>query len=790
MSYPSAPSHRRHEHYAGQGAGVARMRRRKDIQSRALVTLVAVAALAAPGQANAATGSLSGATLNVNSGTESSDLTLTTSGSTYVLADASADVAAGSGCTQTTDTPKRVICPAGGVTAIGAVLNSGDDRLDTSAVALTTSVNSGAGADHVVTGGGADAINGDLDDDSLDGGLGNDNLIGGGGGDVLTYASHTANVTVNLGSNQQSAQTTGNGQSGENDTVLQFEHMLGGQGNDTLTGDGNDNFISGGLGSDTIASGGGSDYVGYWERADDVTVQLGQGAPGTGGATAGGESDVIGTDIQNAMGGTGDDLLIGNSSANALWGGWSAGAAGVDGDDVLRGKGGADFLWGDEGNDTADYSDKTSLQPVTATLDGTANDGTAGESDQIYTDVESVTGGAGNDNLTGSAGPNTLRGNGGDDTITASGGDDVLDGGTGADALNGGTGIDAADYSARTGDLSIDNDGLADDAGEGDNVKIDVENITGGSGNDTLVGSSVANVLDGGPGNDTLRGGLAGDTFAGGAGTDTVDYSDKASVTASIDGAANDAGEADNVGTDVENLTGTGGVDNLTGDGDANGLSGAGGNDTLNGAGGDDNLQGGTGADTLNGGAGSDTADYADKGIALSISLDGVANDPDGDTIAADVESATGGSAGDTIAGNAGANVLTGGAGADSIDAGLGADVVAAGDGDDAIAARDGVVDTIACGTGSDSGLADTDDVLAGDCESTLEKPAPPAPQPPAEDPPAVTQPPAQDPPAVTQPPTGDDTTGDDTTGDDDHGEGRGSGRHHHARGHAAVGPG
>ena len=115
------------------------------------------------------------------------------------------------------------------------------------------------GNDRVVTGAGADAINGDLDDDYLDGGPGNDNLIGGSGGDTLAYASHTAGVTVNLGTNQQTTQTTGNGQSGENDLVAQFEYVLGGSGNDTLTGDGNGNFISGGLGGDVINGGAGSD---------------------------------------------------------------------------------------------------------------------------------------------------------------------------------------------------------------------------------------------------------------------------------------------------------------------------------------------------------------------------------------------------------------------------------------------------------------------------------------------------------------------------------------------------
>jgi Ca2+-binding RTX toxin-like protein len=722
------------------------------ITRRTIAALGTAAALAVPAQAGAATASLSGATLNVNSGSEASDVTVTISGPNFVVSDAGADVAAGTACVQTGDSPKKVTCPTAGVTAVGAVLNGEVDKLDTSAVPLNTNVNSGAGADKVTTGSGADALNGDVDDDALDGGLGNDNLIGGGGGDTLVYTSHAASVTAHLGANQQSTPTTGNGQSGENDMAVQFEYLQGGSGNDTLTGDGNDNFISGGLGNDTINGGAGHDYVGYWERTESVTVQLGQGGPGAGGVSAGGETDVIATDIESAMGGSGDDVIVGNDSDNVLWGGWSSTTAGLDGNDILRGKGGSDYLWGDEGVDTADYSDKTSAQPVTATLDGSANDGTSGEGDTIYDDVESITGGAGADNLSGNTGPNTIRGGAGNDTINAFGGDDVIDGGTGGDSFTGGPGIDRADYSSRGNDLTIDLDGVADDAGEGDNVKTDVEHVTGGSGNDTLTGSSAANALDGGPGADTLRGGGGADAYTGGAGTDTVDFSDKLlGTSASIDGVANDGGDGDNVGTDVENLVGSAGVDTLTGDGDANALSGAGGNDTLNGAGGDDKLQGGMGADTLNGGEGADNADYGDKTSAVAVSLDNVSNDPDGDTIAADVENATGGAGPDTLTGNAGANVLSGGVGNDSIDAGEGSDAVHAGDGDDTIAARDGAADTITCGIGADSGLADTEDALADDCESTLEKPAPPPVEPPVEEPP-VQQPPVQQPP-VEQPP-------------------------------------
>ena len=47
-------------------------------------------------------------------------------------------------------------------------------------------------------------------------------------------------------------------------------------------------------------------------------------------------------------------------------------------------------------------------------------------------------------------------------------------------------------YASRTADVSVSINGAADDgeAGEGDDVQSDVENLTGGAGADTLTGSA------------------------------------------------------------------------------------------------------------------------------------------------------------------------------------------------------------------------------------------------------------------------------------------------------------
>lgn len=52
-----------------------------------------------------------------------------------------------------------------------------------------------------------------------------------------------------------------------------------------------------------------------------------------------------------------------------------------------------------------------------------------------------------------------------------------------------------------------------------------IDNATGGSGNDIILGNAIANVLNGGSGNDTITGGGGNDTIIGGAGTDTALYS-------------------------------------------------------------------------------------------------------------------------------------------------------------------------------------------------------------------------------------------------------------------------
>jgi uncharacterized delta-60 repeat protein len=229
-------------------------------------------------------------------------------------------------------------------------------------------------------------------------------------------------------------------------------------------------------------------------------------------------------------GGTGHDTLVGGAGADTLRGG--------EGNDRLDGGQGRDSLGGGAGSDTADYASRT--VNLDLTLDGVANDGAAGESDNLAADVETVLGGSGNDRIVGSAGNNALYGNGGNDTLDGGRGADLVMGGAGDDLLlateagatgaigsdyySGGVGFDTLDYSGRTsrvivrlGRFTLSGAG----GGERDIIR-DVEGAVGGAGDDVIDGTAGANRLVGGAGADVLRGAQGNDTLLGGAGNDVL----------------------------------------------------------------------------------------------------------------------------------------------------------------------------------------------------------------------------------------------------------------------------
>ena len=237
------------------------------------------------------------------------------------------------------------------------------------------------------------------------------------------------------------------------------------------------------------------------------------------------------------VGGDGDDTIAddGSSGADTLNGG--------DGNDTLLLGGGNDDVVGGAGADTVSMSSGDD----TVRLDDIANDGDTGETKNVHTDVETVEGGGGSDNLFGNGNANTLVGDSGNDILDGGAGDDVLEGGTGADDMAGGADTDRVRYTD-TAAQTVTLDDVRDDgaSGELDNVRSDIENVTAGAGNDTVTGNGAPNVLEGNAGNDRLEGGGGVDTFVGGAGADGIFARD--GLQEQLDcGPDNDTGQGDTI---------------------------------------------------------------------------------------------------------------------------------------------------------------------------------------------------------------------------------------------------
>ena len=530
----------------------------------------------------------------------------------------------------------------------------------------------------IIGGSGADTFTGDAQANLFSGRAGNDVLDGGAGSDTADYSEKTAAVAVTLNGATAASVTIGGV---AEDTLRNIENVIGGTGNDSLTGDGLDNILAGGLGNDVLIGlggkdvmdgGAGSDTASYAERTLPVVVTLRDSADTTASINGIVEDTLRG--IENITGGTGADILTGDAGANALLGG--------GGNDRLKGSLGADTLDGGTGIDTADFTG--TQQPVVAVLraalDGSASIG--GVAEDILRGIENVIGGESDDSITGDANANALAGGAGND---------LLQGHAGADVLDGGAGVDTASYAEKTTavvvTLNLGTAATVTIGGTAEDTLTNIENLIGGSANDTLTGDLRANRLRGGGGNDTLDGGLQ---------LDIADYSDKTlAVTVTLADSLPSTVKVGGVNEDtlisIEGIVGGSGADTLTGNAFANTLEGGAGNDTLSGADGLDTLIGGAGNDTLDGGAGiQDLASYAEKttpvivtlngATAATVTVGGVAEDT-----LRNIENIQGGSGNDTLTGDTLANGIVGGAGDDTLSGGGGLDQIEGGTGTDTI---------------------------------------------------------------------------------------------------------
>ncbi len=463
---------------------------------------------------------------------------------------------------------------------------------------------------------------------------------------------------------------------GTNAAWLDGYHFIdGGAGNDSLTGGSSRDSLTGGDGDDTLVGGGGLDLLSggngndtyVVDAAGDIVSELG---------TVSSTQDVVessvgwtlGANLENlrltgtaAINGTGNalaNLIGGNEAANRLSGGSGNDTlGGLGGNDTLDGGAGDDVYWitdagdiaaeaeADAGYDTV-YADEdhtlgTGIEALVL-LYGSGLKGTGNAlANRMMTSSAPLSFDSGTATLYGMAGNDTLIGGGGNDALYGGDGDDLFDSvellaDSGDDLLDGGNGSDTADYGSYGGPIEASlATGLARTSGDVDTL-VAIENLSGGSGKDTLGGDGQANRLSGQGGDDKLSGGSGNDTLLGDAGNDTLlgnagnDTLDGGTGNDTLDGGAGDdlyqidsagdiAAEAatalqllgsadlDGAGNALANLLlGNGGRNTLRGAAGDDTLLGRGGNDSLSGDSGNDELVGGDGADTLVGGTGHD----------------------------------------------------------------------------------------------------------------------------------------------------------------------------------------
>lgn len=195
-----------------------------------------------------------------------------------------------------------------------------------------------------------------------------------------------------------------------------------------------------------------------------------------------------------------------------------------------------------------------------------------------------------------------------------------------------GGGTDKIDASSYTGNSSIDiGEGINNISQIGSTIfwsafGSNIENVTAGTGNDTIAGNDLANNLvagagddstTGGGGNDFLGGNSGNDTLAGGSGTDSVRGGKGDDLLRGNQGQDVVFGDIGNDtmfgGKDSDDIRGNQGDDQLFGDNGSDTLFGGKGNDILSGGDGADQVSGDLGDDALIGGDGADIFIFNDN---------------------------------------------------------------------------------------------------------------------------------------------------------------------------------
>lgn len=327
------------------------------------------------------------------------------------------------------------------------------------------------GSDTLIGGGGKDTIDGGNGSDEIDAENGNDLIIGSSGDDFIDGGNKNDTVDYSRLGEAIALQATGLISKGSlgTDQILNVETIIGATGRTNL------------IDGSTRTSGSTSFDVDF--SAESLTVQ---NVPGLG------NINFTVKNFINVIGTAQDDDIVGNSSNNVLQG--NAGAdffGGTAGDDTIAGNrlDGVD----DGKNDTIDYSNLS--KAITLSSAGIVDKGDLGTDELIR--VETIVGAVGQRN-----------------TIDAS---DTS--GTSGAEINVNLGAESLEVDTNTFPGILNR------------TIVNFLDVVGTAGDDTIVGSSLNNVLEGGDGADFFGGTAGNDTIAGNdvEGTedfniDTVDY--------------------------------------------------------------------------------------------------------------------------------------------------------------------------------------------------------------------------------------------------------------------------
>lgn len=381
----------------------------------------------------------------------------------------------------------------------------------------------------------------------------------------------------------------------------------------------------------------------------------------------GGFTIANGVAIEKAIGGSGNDTILGNDKGNVLLAG--------SGDDQITVGNGYDYIDGGYGIDTVNYTNAQS--GVSVNLGLTRAQSTGGSGLDTIIGIERLYGSNYSDVLTSDVKGSMLYGVSGNDAFLAAAG-------TAADVFDGGEGSDLLKYANATSAVTVNLDISTEQStgGSGYDTIISIERLYGSNHADMLTSSSKGSALYGASGNDVLfaSASMMSDVFDGGSGVDTLKYTNASSgVTVNLDVTTQQSTGGSGLDTiiNIERLYGSNYADVLISSSQGAALYGGSGNDVFF-------ASSNATSDVFDGGHGSDTLMYTNSisGVRVNLGLTRAQQtDGSGWDAIINIENLHGSMFSDALSGDVSNNELYGESGEDIIDGSLGNDVLIGGSG-------------------------------------------------------------------------------------------------------------